>query len=87
MADLCAAPGGKSIELSRNASKVFSSDVSLGRVQRVIDNAQRLEVDSLFPYVADARASRPFDRSIWCSSTRRARERERFGGIPTRAGG
>jgi 16S rRNA (cytosine967-C5)-methyltransferase len=63
VADLCAAPGGKSIELSRNASTVFSSDVSLGRLQRVIDNAQRLEVDSLFPYVADARAPaiRPVD--------------------------
>jgi len=63
VADLCAAPGGKSIELSRNASVVFSGDASLGRLQRVIDNAHRLEVDSLFPFVADARnpAIRPVD--------------------------
>ena len=63
VADICAAPGGKSIELSRNASVVFSSDASFGRLQRVIDNAQRLEVDNLFAYVADARmpAIRPID--------------------------
>src|SRR6185503_16854728 len=30
VADLCAAPGGKSIELSRNASRVYSSDLSFG---------------------------------------------------------
>ena len=34
-ADLCAAPGGKSIELSRNAAQVFASDLSLARLQRV----------------------------------------------------
>jgi 16S rRNA (cytosine967-C5)-methyltransferase len=63
VADLCAAPGGKSIELSRNASVVFSSDVSLGRLQRIVDNSQRLEVGSVYPYVADARvpAIRPVD--------------------------
>jgi len=63
VADLCAAPGGKSIELSRNASMVFSSDVSLGRLQRIVDNSQRLEVGSVYPYVADARvpAIRPVD--------------------------
>lgn len=55
VADLCAAPGGKSVELSRNASKVFASDLSLARLQRVRENVQRLEIDSLFTYVADAR--------------------------------
>jgi 16S rRNA (cytosine967-C5)-methyltransferase len=55
VADLCAAPGGKSIELSRSASRVFASDLSLTRLNRVIENAQRLEIDTIHAYVADAR--------------------------------
>jgi 16S rRNA (cytosine967-C5)-methyltransferase len=63
VADLCAAPGGKSIELSRNASRVFASDLSFNRLQRVIDNAHRLEIDTLHAFVADAKAPavRPVD--------------------------
>jgi 16S rRNA (cytosine967-C5)-methyltransferase len=63
VADVCAAPGGKSVELSRGASRVFASDLSFGRVQRVIENAKRLEIDALHVYVADARypAIRPVD--------------------------
>jgi 16S rRNA (cytosine967-C5)-methyltransferase len=63
VADLCAAPGGKSVELSRGASHVFASDLSFARVQRVIENAKRLEIDSMHVYVADARfpAIRPVD--------------------------
>jgi 16S rRNA (cytosine967-C5)-methyltransferase len=63
VADLCAAPGGKSIELSRNAVHVASSDISFGRLKRVVENAERLEIDSLSAYVADARfpAIRPVD--------------------------
>jgi 16S rRNA (cytosine967-C5)-methyltransferase len=63
VADLCAAPGGKSVELSRGASRVFASDLSFGRVQRVIENAKRLEIDTLHVYVADARypAIKPVD--------------------------
>jgi 16S rRNA C967 or C1407 C5-methylase (RsmB/RsmF family) len=63
VADLCAAPGGKSVELSRNASQVFASDVSASRLKRVLENAQRLEIDTLSAYVADARfpAIRPVD--------------------------
>ncbi len=55
VADLCAAPGGKSIELSRTASRVFASDLSLSRLSRVIENTQRLEIDTIHAYVADAR--------------------------------
>src|SRR5262245_9547150 len=55
VADLCAAPGGKSIELSRSASRVLASDLSLSRLNRVIENARRLEIDTIYPYVADAR--------------------------------
>ena len=54
-ADVCAAPGGKSIELSRRARVVLASDVSFGRLKRVVENIRRLELDSVFPYVADAR--------------------------------
>jgi 16S rRNA (cytosine967-C5)-methyltransferase len=63
VADLCAAPGGKSIELSRSASAVLSSDSSFARLQRVVDNAHRLEIPSLAAYVADARhpAIKPVD--------------------------
>jgi 16S rRNA (cytosine967-C5)-methyltransferase len=62
-ADLCAAPGGKSIELSRNAAHVLASDASATRLKRVVENAQRLEIDTLAAYVADARfpAIRPVD--------------------------
>jgi 16S rRNA (cytosine967-C5)-methyltransferase len=63
VADLCAAPGGKSVELSRGASNVFASDLSFARVQRIIENAKRLEIDAMHTYVADARfpAIRPVD--------------------------
>jgi len=63
VADVCAAPGGKSVELSRNASSVFASDLSFARVQRVVENAKRLEIDSMYVYVADARfpAIKPVD--------------------------
>ena len=63
VADLCAAPGGKSVELSRGAARVFASDVSPSRLQRVLDNAHRLEIATLDAYVADARfpAIRPVD--------------------------
>jgi 16S rRNA (cytosine967-C5)-methyltransferase len=66
VADLCAAPGGKSIELSRNAHTVFASDLSFARLQRVVDNVRRLEVDSILPYVADARlpAIKPVDLAL-----------------------
>jgi 16S rRNA (cytosine967-C5)-methyltransferase len=63
VADLCAAPGGKSVELSRTAAAVFSSDLSFGRLQRVVENATRLEIPTMYAYVADARlpAIRPMD--------------------------
>jgi 16S rRNA (cytosine967-C5)-methyltransferase len=63
VADVCAAPGGKSVELSRAAGAVFSSDLSFARLQRVIENAERLEIDTMYAYVADARvpAIRPVD--------------------------
>jgi len=67
-ADLCAAPGGKSLELARPAQRnpaslVLSSDRSFARLQRLVSNVKRLEARTVLPYVADARhpAIRPVD--------------------------
>jgi 16S rRNA (cytosine967-C5)-methyltransferase len=62
VADVCAAPGGKSAELSRRAGVVFSSDLSFARLRRVVENVERMELDTVFPYVADAR--RPAIRDV-----------------------
>lgn len=61
VADVCAAPGGKAIELSRRAGAVAASDLSYTRLRRVVENAQRLEIPTILSYVADAR--RPAIRS------------------------
>ena len=61
--DLCAAPGGKAIELSRGATVVVAADRSFARLQRVVANRRRLDIANLFPLVADAKspAVRPLD--------------------------
>ena len=63
VADLCAAPGGKALELSRTAGTVVASDKSFGRHQRLLANQRRLESVNLLPFVGDARnpAIRPVD--------------------------
>ncbi|HWL39218.1 MAG TPA: RsmB/NOP family class I SAM-dependent RNA methyltransferase, partial [Gemmatimonadaceae bacterium] len=63
VADLCAAPGGKSLELSRTAGSVYASDKSVTRLQRLLMNQRRLETPNLYPFVGDARAPaiRPAD--------------------------
>jgi len=63
VADLCAAPGGKTLELSRTAGAVFASDKSILRLQRLLSNQRRLETPNLYPFVGDARAPavRPLD--------------------------
>jgi 16S rRNA (cytosine967-C5)-methyltransferase len=53
--DLCAAPGGKTLELSRIAKTVVASDRSLQRLGRLLDNRARLEAHNVFVVVADAR--------------------------------
>jgi 16S rRNA (cytosine967-C5)-methyltransferase len=55
VADLCAAPGGKTLELARSASVVFAGDASLARLQRVRDNVRRLDASNVVPFVGDAR--------------------------------
>jgi 16S rRNA (cytosine967-C5)-methyltransferase len=55
VADLCAAPGGKALELSREASVVIAADRSVARMQRVVATIQRLDAKKVFPLVSDAR--------------------------------
>ena len=55
VADLCAAPGGKAIELAKTAGTVIASDKSFGRLQRLLANQRRLETVNLHPFVGDAR--------------------------------
>jgi 16S rRNA (cytosine967-C5)-methyltransferase len=54
VADLCAAPGGKSLEIARTAGTVYASDLSRGRLARVQENVRRLDVDNVIPFVGDA---------------------------------
>ena len=63
VADLCAAPGGKSLELSRIAGTVVTGDKSIARLQRLLANERRLETTNIYPFVGDARhpAVRPVD--------------------------
>lgn len=53
--DLCAAPGGKGIELARTAARVVSADVSHARLERLVENIDRLQIPNQHPLVADAR--------------------------------
>lgn len=53
--DLCAAPGGKGIELARTAAIVVSADISEARLGRVVENIERLHLPNQHPVVADAR--------------------------------
>jgi 16S rRNA (cytosine967-C5)-methyltransferase len=55
VADLCAAPGGKALELSRTASIVIASDKSPQRLQRLVENKARLEAGNVIVTVGDAR--------------------------------
>jgi 16S rRNA (cytosine967-C5)-methyltransferase len=62
VADVCAAPGGKSVELSRGARIVYASDLSFARLRRVRENIERLELENVVAFVADAR--RPATRQV-----------------------
>jgi len=56
VADLCAAPGGKAVELSRTARVVAAADLSRARLTRLRETIVRLELTNVFPVVSDARA-------------------------------
>lgn len=55
VADLCAAPGGKALELSRTAGRVIASDRSFARMSLVTSNIGRLDVKNISIAIADAR--------------------------------
>ena len=63
VADLCAAPGGKSFELSRRAGTVIAADRSAARMGRIVSTAARLHTTNVIPLVDDARhpAIKPVD--------------------------
>jgi 16S rRNA (cytosine967-C5)-methyltransferase len=54
VADLCAAPGGKALELARTAGTVYAGDLSRNRLLRVRENVQRLDAQNIIPFVGDA---------------------------------
>ncbi|CAN5748135.1 16S rRNA (cytosine(967)-C(5))-methyltransferase RsmB [soil metagenome] len=53
--DLCSAPGGKAIGLADGGVLVAAADLSLRRLGRVRENADRLRLGSLSPVQADGR--------------------------------
>lgn len=62
VADLCAAPGGKALELARSARAVIAADRSFTRLQRVVENVHRMDARNVYPLVSDARV--PSVRSV-----------------------
>jgi 16S rRNA (cytosine967-C5)-methyltransferase len=54
VADLCAAPGGKALELARTAGRVLAGDRAPARLARVADNVRRVGAPNVLPFVADA---------------------------------
>lgn len=64
VADLCASPGGKALELSRTARMVLASDRSSNRVWWMLDGFERLGTDNIHAAVADA--TRPAISNVDC---------------------
>ena len=64
VADLCAAPGGKSLELARSAGIVYAGDASRTRLARVRDNVLRLDAPNVIPFVGDALAPAVRDMDV-----------------------
>lgn len=54
VADLCAAPGGKALEMSRNAKVVIACDRQAMRVDRMMLGIGRVDAQNVFSAVADA---------------------------------
>lgn len=54
VADLCAAPGGKALELSRRASMVLAADRSMSRSERMLLGFGRLNASNISMIVSDA---------------------------------
>lgn len=57
--DCCAAPGGKSISLSRKCKEVFSWDIHPHRVELINDYKTRMKIENVFAEVKDAKSFNP----------------------------
>ena len=55
VADVCAAPGGKTLELARGAASVIASDKSATRLSRLAENIRRVDANVIELLVMDAR--------------------------------
>jgi 16S rRNA (cytosine967-C5)-methyltransferase len=67
LADLCAAPGGKSFGLASLAGRggrVLSIDRSLSRIRILVENRDRLDLPQVMPVVADLEQSPPAGNSF-----------------------
>lgn len=60
--DVCCAPGGKSLLMSKTAKKVIACDVSPDRLLKLKDSITRVKKDNVFLVASDARKL-PFDES------------------------
>jgi len=74
VADLCAAPGGKTAQLAAAGARVTAIDISAKRIVRLKDNLQRLnlEADCIEANAAHYRPQTPFDAILLdapCSAT------------------
>ncbi|KAA0968260.1 RsmB/NOP family class I SAM-dependent RNA methyltransferase [Aureimonas fodinaquatilis] len=74
VADVCAAPGGKTAQLAAAGAKVTAVDISASRMKRLLDNFSRLTLP-VETHIGDLRSfnpSEPFDAVLLdapCSST------------------
>tara|TARA_X000000368_G_scaffold85827_1_gene65153 strand:- start:1458 stop:2909 length:1452 start_codon:yes stop_codon:yes gene_type:complete len=59
IADLCAAPGGKTMQLASAGAEVIAVDRSAERLKRLSENLQRLGLDGIKPITANARHWKP----------------------------
>lgn len=64
VADLCAAPGGKTLELARSAALVIAADRSARRVERMRENFRRLDLHTTSTPVLVADARHPAIRAV-----------------------
>src|SRR5579862_4302616 len=54
VADVCAAPGGKAVELSRTARVVAAGDASTARLARLRETIARMELTNVYAVASDA---------------------------------
>ena len=86
VADLCAAPGGKTAQLAAAGADVTAVDLSSARLQRLRDNLDALEPQGAGRRRPTPRRGRRAPRSTRCCSTRRARQPAPSAAIPISCG-